>query len=105
MESMCIMGEIEGATTTQDLTTQMVEYWYHELIDVYPSELNYSLNDIMKEVVHKPDPNDPSGAVLDYIHEVVTNIWRLGMGEIMTDETKSRQVVKKLINGLKPNEL
>ena len=59
----------------------------------------------MRDKEHKPDPKDPAAAVRDYIHEVATCIRQLGMGDIMSDERQSRQVINKMVNGLSPMEL
>lgn len=105
LESMCMMGQIEETDDVQSITDQMVQTWYEGLIEVDPSDLNYRLNKIMKDEIHSPDRKDPGGSVVDYVHEIVTHIRRLGMGNIMADERQGRQVVSKMVNGLKPGEL
>ena len=99
------MEKIPGATTSSDLTKEMVEAWYGILLESNPEQLNTHLTEIMRKITHVPDPSDPSGAVIDYVSEVVTKIRQMWMGSAFTDERQSRQVVTKMINGLKPQQL
>ena len=105
LESMCMMSKIPGAATSADLTDELVNNWYEGLLEVDPAELTTRLNEVVNSVKHDPDPVDPSGGVVDYIHQVMTKIRQLGMGNIMSDERQARQVINRLVNGLRPAEL
>ena len=105
LESMCVMGKIPGATTSEQLTNEMVINWYNSLLEIDPAEANSRLNEVMKTIVHKPDPTDPAGAVVDYVSEVVTKVRQLGMSGIFSDERQSRQLITKMAHGLKPIQL
>ena len=63
------------------------------------------LNEVLKSVVQKPDPTDPAGAVIDYVSAVVTKVRQTGMGSVFQDERQSKQVITKMIHGLKPPKL
>ena len=79
LESMCVMEKIPGATTSADLTNEMVVQWYNGLLETDPSEINSRLNEVLKSVAHKPDPKDPAGAVIDYVSIVDTKVRQTGM--------------------------
>lgn len=104
LESMCIMGKIEGPEDTNNFTDQIVKTWYKGLKDVDPSDLNARLNEIMKDTTHLPDPKDHARSVVYYVREVMTHIKRLAMGNIMNVERQSTQVISRLVDGLRPIE-
>ena len=67
------------------MTNELIDALYGSLLETNPEELNTHLSEIMKKVTHVPDPSDPSGAVVDYVSEVVTRIRQMGMGSVFTD--------------------
>ena len=52
------MDKIPGATTSSELTNELVLSWYNSLLDTSPEELKTRLSEVVKKVVHIPDPSD-----------------------------------------------
>lgn len=74
LEFMFIMENSTEKAKSSEFSYNMVTNWYSSLFYVDHSDLDIRLNEIMKSFNQKPDPKDRSGAVVDYVHDVVTYI-------------------------------
>ena len=59
----------------------------------------------MMTIVHKPNPTEPAGPVIDSVSEVVANVRQLRIYGICSEKRQSRPLITKMAHERKPNQL
>lgn len=105
LNSLCIIGVIDEATTLEDATDENVKKWFDERLEDAPEDIVERVRSALSTVHYRTDKNDPSGAALAFIVNVVSALDRYNASEIVGDREACKGLIQKMIEKLEPVEL
>ena len=105
LSSLCTLGKIEGATKLEDTTDEMVEKWFNDRIKSTPRDLSERVRAAINSVSYKQCPEDPSGAALTFVVNIVKALEKQNAVCITTDKELSKGLILRMTEKLEPPEL
>ena len=67
LNSLCIIGLIENASSLEDATVENVKKWFDKRLEEAPEDLTENVNTSLATVDYRCNKNDPSGAAMSFI--------------------------------------
>lgn len=105
LNTVCILGEIEDATSLEEATDEKVQKWFNECSQVAPVSMMERVNAALNNITFTPDKNDASGAVRCFVIDVVSELDKNNVSEIVQDKETCKFLISKVIAKLEPIEL
>lgn len=95
--------EIPGFVRIEALTDEAGAYWFKYVFNEAPVDLRHQVSEIIEKHKHHPDRDDPAGSVQTYVHEVMSDLRRLGCADCLLAETQAKNVINKM-NYIRPTK-
>lgn len=105
LQSLCILGQIEGATTLEEATDASVKKWLDERLASAPQDIAERVRSAVNSVQYCQCKEDPAGACLKFVLDVVAALDRNNASEVIKDKEMCKSLISKLIEKLEPPEL
>eukprot|EP00171_Calliarthron_tuberculosum_P004516 IDg4516t1 len=105
LNSLCILGKIEGASKAQQATEEAVLEWFDSRLRSAPHDLAERVRSAVDSVKYEQCSEDPAGAALTFTLNVVKALERGNASEVITDKERCKGLIIKLTNKLEPSEL
>lgn len=105
LNSLCIIGKIDQATTLDDATDENVKKWFDERLETAPEDIVERIRSALDSVEYCADKSDPEGAALHFTVKVVAALDRNNASEIVRDPVVCKGLILKMIEKLHPPEL
>lgn len=71
LHTLCILGEIEGATSVDEATIDAVQKWFDTASTLSTNDLSERVDATVKGLVYTSNKEDPSGGVYNFIIDVI----------------------------------
>lgn len=105
LHSLCIIGQVPGATSVEQATDENVKAWFENRLRCAPRDLAERVRSAVHSIKYEQCKEDPSGAALSFVLDVVKALDRNNASEVITDKERCKSLVQKLVNKLEPPEL
>jgi len=105
LHGLCIMGEIEGASSVEEVTVDQVQKWFDDAIGKTTRALSFRIKTALSSVKYKQKPEDPSGAVLMFCLEFIKALDTQNCSDILKDAKKAEKVLDMLQEKIEPIHL
>lgn len=103
--SLCIFGEIEGASTVEEATDEVLKPWFENALKTAPKDIAERVQTSLDTVKYKQCPEDPGGAVTEFVVIVVMQLDRNNASKVVRDHGICEAIIPKLISRVEPAEL
>ena len=105
LSSLCTLGKIEGASKPEDASDEMVERWFHGRISSTPRDLSERVRAAIGSVTYKQCPEDPSGAALTFVVNIVKALEKHNASSVTADKELCKGLIIRMTEKLEPPEL
>lgn len=105
LQSLCIIGEIIGATTVEEATDENVKEWFDARLTAAPKDISERVRSAIDSVTYKQCKQDPSGAAMEFVLNIITALDKNNASEVVQESEKSKSLINRLIHKLEPAEL
>lgn len=105
LQSLCLLGQIEGAATASQATDAKVKAWFDARLVTAPEELTERVPSVLDSVKFECNKRDPSDEALSFIVKVVSALDESNASEVIQDKETCTFLIWKLISKLERPEL
>eukprot|EP00171_Calliarthron_tuberculosum_P023074 IDg23074t1 len=105
LTSLCIVGQIENASKPEEATDESVEKWFKNRLRTAPRDLAERVRSSVDSVAYKVSKEDPQGAALTFVLDVVKALERNNASDVFKDKERCKGLINKLVFKLEPAEL
>jgi len=105
LHAMCIMGEIDGATSIEEATADKVKAWFDATIGKSSRGLSIRIKTAINSVKYKVVPDDPAGAALTFCVDVIRALEKQNASDVLQDTEKCEKVIDQLQDKIEPAHL
>lgn len=97
LHSMCILGIIEDASSSDEATEEQIQEWFDSSLRVSTKNLAERVNDSIKlnSVQYSLQSRDPASAPRVYVLNIITALDEHNASEVVRDTEQSRDLIKK----------
>eukprot|EP00171_Calliarthron_tuberculosum_P023495 IDg23495t1 len=95
LSSLCILGQIEGSKTSKDATDSAVKAWFEKRLRSAPRDLAERVRSAVDSVKYKQCREDPSGAALTFVLDIVQALDRNNAAEVVSDKERCKGLIMK----------
>ncbi|KAI0559370.1 hypothetical protein FGB62_155g11 [Gracilaria domingensis] len=97
--ALCIMGEIENASTAEEASPENVQEWFDGALSAAPKDLSKRIEAALASVSYSVCEQDPAGAVNTF---VINALDQHNACSILSDRDKAKFMINKLEEKLEP---
>ena len=105
LHALCIVGEIENASTVEDATSEMVKKWFDNASTSTPKDLPERIDVTLRSMSFKPNKEDPAGDVANFMIEAITALDQNNASEVLKDGDMAKKFIDRLVPKFKPDVL
>ena len=105
LNSLCIMGRIEGANSSDEATDSAVKKWYEKVLGTNAKDLSERVRSAVKSVGFNKCEKDPQGNVTDFVLNIIAALDRNNASEVIQECKACENLIKDIIAKLQPPEL
>lgn len=102
LHALCLMGEIEGASSVEEATPEKVSAWFNNAATVSPRDISERLEAVLKAIQYSPNKEDPAGGVANFMLEVIIQLDKYNISEILEDSDMAKKLLDKLVGKFEP---
>ena len=99
------MREIEGASTVEEASSEMVKSWFDTASMSTPRDLSERIEATLRSISFKPNKEDPAGGVANFIIEAITALDQNNASEVLKDSDMAKKFIDHLVPKFKPDVL
>lgn len=104
LHSLFILGQIEGAATSEQATDEAVKAWFDARLSCTISNLSDRVEEALSSVKYKHMQRDPSRAGKNLILETIPALYDYNASSIIADVVQCRELIANLVRKLEPAE-
>lgn len=105
LHSLCIIGRINGATSSEEASDENVKAWFDTMLNKTPKDLSERVRSAISSVSFQSSDEDPQGNVTDFILSVVTALDKNNASSVLGEPKACEILLNQLNNKLRPQEL
>lgn len=105
LHSLCILGVIEDASTMEEASDGNVQKWFDSRLSESTRDAAERVRTAVDSVPFRQCREDPGGAVMEYVVNVITALDKANASDAVSDGEKTKNIIHKMIAKLQPPEL
>jgi len=102
LHALCILGEIEDATSVEEATVDKVKEWFEKASTLSPKDLSERIDSTLASVKYTPNKDDPAGGVTNFILNVIKTLDRNNASDVLSDMDLSKRFLDRLVHKFEP---
>ena len=105
LQSLCMLGEIDGAATIEDATDENVKAWFDSALAETPRTVLARLKSAISALKYEQCDEDPAGAAQQFCLSAVAALDEQNISAIINDVEKCKTFIDMLVNKVEPSFL
>jgi len=105
VHGLCIIGDIQGATTVEEATDEAIKEWFEASIGKNIRALSARIKSALSSVKYTQKPEDPGGAVLMFCIDFIKALDMQNCSDILKDAKKAEKILDMLQEKIEPKHL
>ena len=102
LQSLCMLGEIEGASTIEEANDENVKAWFDTALAETPRTVLARLKSAVATLKYEQCDEDPAGAAQQFCLSAVAALDEQNISAILQDVEKCKTFIDSLINKVEP---
>ena len=97
LNSLCLIGKIEGADSPEQATDEAVTSWFQKCLGSNPKDISERVRSALAVVEFTKCNDDPQGNVADFVLNIISTLDRNNVSSIIKEPKACENLIEQLI--------